>query len=71
MSKVVSKGAVKFHSIMDMARSIAAKSGEPLDRVYIRCYMRLKSGKPASKAYHAKPRKYVRRVVEQVQQIGA
>lgn len=65
MSKVVTKGAVKFNSIMDMARSIAAKSGEPLDRVYIRLWKRLEAGKVASKAYHTKPRKYVRRVVEE------
>lgn len=70
MSKVVAKGAVKFKSIRAMARSVAAKTGEPMERVYIRLYKRLDAGKPASEAYHAKPRKYVRSVVVE-QHIGA
>ena len=69
MSIVVKKGAVKFNSIRDMARSIAAKTGEPVDRVYIRLWKRLEAGKPASSAYAAKTRKYERRKVEQAQQV--
>lgn len=62
MSIVIAKGAVKFKSLRAMARSLSTKTGEPEDRVYIRMYMRLRKGKPASKAYHEKPRKYVRRI---------
>lgn len=61
MSIVIAKGAVKFGSIKAMARSVAAKSGEPESRVYIRLWKRLKAGKVPSKAYHAKPRVYVRK----------
>ena len=57
----VQKGAVKFNSIMDMAKSHAAKSGEPVQRVYIRLWKRMKHGMNASKAFHNKPRKYTRK----------
>lgn len=59
MSVKVQKGAVKFHSVMDMARSIAEKTGEPVNRVYIRTWKRLKeAGKSGSQAFHAPKRKY-------------
>lgn len=58
MSVQVQKGAVKYHSIRDMAVSLAAKTGEPVDRVYIRLYMRMRAGKNASKAFHTPKRKY-------------
>lgn len=61
MSIVVNKGAVKFQSIRAMARSIAEKTQEPEDRVYIRLWKRLNHGKSASTAYHLKPRHYNRK----------
>lgn len=71
MSHVVQKGAVKFNSIMDMARSLAAKTNEPVSRAYIRIYKRMKAEKSASVAFHQKPRQYVRKVQEQVQSQAA
>ena len=62
MSVQVQKGAVKFESIKAMAVSLAAKTGEPMERVYIRLYMRMRSGKNASKAFHQVKRKYNRKV---------
>lgn len=58
MSVQVQKGAVKFNSIRDMANSLASKTGEDANRVYMRLYMRMRSGKNASKAFHQKARKY-------------
>lgn len=58
----VQKGAVKFESIKAMAASLAAKTGEPEGRVYIRLYMRMRAGKNASKAFHQVKRKYNRKV---------
>lgn len=58
MSVQVTKGAVKFNSIRAMAETLAAKTGEPVNRVYIRLYMRMRAGKNASKAFHAPKRKY-------------
>lgn len=59
MSVKVQKGAVKFNSIMDMARAISAKTGEPVGRVYIRTWKRMKEAqKSASVAFHAPKRKY-------------
>lgn len=61
MSVQVQKGAVKFNSIRDMANSLASKTGEPVNRVYIRLWKRMNSGKTSSVAFHAKPRKYVKK----------
>lgn len=54
----IQKGAVKFNSIRAMARTLAAKTGEPEARCYMRLYMRLRMGKNASKAFHAPARSY-------------
>ena len=63
----VQKGAVKFNSIMDMARSQALKTGEPVQRVYIRLWKRMKeANKSGSQAFHTPTRKYVRQEQEQV-----
>lgn len=61
MSIQVNKGAVKFHSIKDMAVALAAKTNEPVSRCYIRIYKRMEAGMTASQAFHAKPRKYVKK----------
>lgn len=58
MSNPVNKGAVKFKSIRAMARSLAAKTGENEDKVYIRLYMRLRMGQNASQAFHKPAREY-------------
>lgn len=63
----VQKGAIKFNSIRDMAKVLSAKTGEPEARVYIRLYMRMRANKSASQAFHAKPRKYVRKTINQEQ----
>lgn len=54
----ISKGAVKFKSIRAMARSIAAKTNEPENKVYMRLYMRLRMGTNVSQAYHKPARPY-------------
>lgn len=58
----VQKGAVKFKSIRAAAESLSVKTGEPVNRVYMRTYMRLRFGQSASKAFHTKPRKYQKKV---------
>lgn len=58
----VKKGAVKFNSIRKMAETLAAKTGEPVNRVYMRLYMRMRAGKNASVAFHKPKRKYVMKV---------
>ncbi len=59
MSIQVNKGAVKFKSIAAMARSVAAKTGEPVSRVYIRVWKRINElGMSASEAYHNEARSY-------------
>ena len=58
MSVQVKKGAVKFNSIKAMAVALAAKTGEPVERVYIRLYQRMRAGMNASKAFHVPARKY-------------
>lgn len=62
MSVKVQKGAVKFNLIKDMARVQAARTGEPVDRVYIRLYQRMRAGMNASKAFHIPARKYVQTI---------
>lgn len=61
MTKMVNvqMGAVKFHSIRDMAASLANKTGEPVERVYMRLYMRMRAGKKAGTAFQKPKRKYV------------
>lgn len=59
MSVAIQYGAVKYKSIRAAAEAIAAKSGEPVGRVYIRLYMRKRMG--TAKLW-SKPRKYTRRV---------
>lgn len=59
MSVSIKYGAVKFKSIRAAAESIAAKTGEPVNRVYIRLYMRKRNG--AKKPLWSKPRKYNRK----------
>lgn len=59
MSVQVNKGAVKFKSIRAMARSVAAITGEPVSRVYIRVWKRINElGFTVSEAYHMEARKY-------------
>jgi hypothetical protein len=72
MSKAISLGKKKksFNSIMEAAKLQASASGEPVQRVYIRLWKRLNSGKPVASALKSPPRPYVRKVVEQ-QQVGA
>lgn len=57
----VQKGAVKFESIKAMAVSLAAKTGEDVNKVYIRLYMRMRSGKNASQSFHKPTRKYLKK----------
>lgn len=73
MSIAISLGTKKksFNSIMEAAKVAAAASGEPVERVYIRMYMRMRAGKKPVTAMKQKPRKYVRKSVEQVQHVGA
>lgn len=59
----IQKGAVKFNSIRAMARTLAAKTGEPESRVYIRLWKRMNAGKNASVAFHAPTRTYNRNEV--------
>ena len=68
MSKAISLGTKKksFKSIMEAAKVVASQTGENLDRVYIRLYMRMRSGKKPVTAMKQAPRKYVKR--EQVEQ---
>ena len=68
MSKAISLGTKKksFKSIMEAAKVVAASSGEPVSRVYIRMWKRLHSGQKVCSAMKQAPRKYVRR--EQVEQ---
>lgn len=54
----VQKGAVKFVSIRAMAEAAAKVSDEPVNKVYMRLYMRMRMGQNASKAFHRKARKY-------------
>jgi len=72
MSKQISLGKKKksFNSIMEAAKVVAAQTGEPLDRVYIRLYMRMRSGKKPVTAMNKAPRKYVRRLVVTEQHVA-
>lgn len=54
----VQMGAIKFNSIRAMAVKLAAKTGEPVSRCYMRLYMRMRAGKKAGTAFQKKARKY-------------
>jgi len=73
MSRKISLGKKKksFNSIMEAAKLVASQTGEPTQRVYIRLWKRMNSGKKVATALKTPPRPYVRKVVEQVQQVGA
>lgn len=64
MSVAINYGAVKFTSIKAAAVAMAAKTGEPVGRVYIRLYMRKRN--QSVKPLWSKPRKYVKQNVEAV-----
>lgn len=49
-------GSVTFKSIRAAAEAMAAKTGEPVDRVYMRLYMRKRN--QAKKPLWSKARKY-------------
>lgn len=70
--KTLSLGTKKksYNSIMEAAKVVAASNNEPVERAYIRLYMRLRASKKPVTAMKAAPRKYVRRNVEVVQQVG-
>lgn len=51
-----------FKSLKEAARKVAEKTGEPENRVYIRMYMRLRSGKSAVVAMNKAPRQYNRQM---------
>lgn len=50
---------------MEAAKVVAAQTGEPTSRVYIRVWKRLHSGKSVRQAVVTAPRKYVRQVEQQ------
>ena len=62
MSNQIKFGSVKFKSIAAAAKA-AQKKNPALS--YMTIYMRLRAGKKVGSALQAKPRTYVRRVVEQ------
>ena len=71
MSRKISLGTKKktFNSIMEAAKVVAAQTGEPIERSYMRLYMRMRVGKKPVTAMKAPARKYVRKhMVEQ--QVG-
>lgn len=55
---MVQSGAVKFKSVRKAAEAVAAKTGEPVQRVYMRLYMRLRAGVASGTAVQKKARKY-------------
>lgn len=55
---IVQMGAIKFNSIRDMAKSVASKTGEDVNKVYMRIYMRMRAGQKAGTAFQKKARKY-------------
>ncbi len=66
MSVQVNYGAVKYSSIKAAAVAMAKKSGEPVERVYIRLYMRKRNG---NKLW-SKPRKYVKKETQTINQLN-
>lgn len=56
MSVSINYGAVKFKSIRAAAEAVASKTGEPVERVYMRLYMRKRND--AKKPLWSKARKY-------------
>jgi len=71
MSKAISLGKKKksFNSIMEAARLVTAQTGEPVERVYIRMWKRMNSGKSVKVAMTKPPRQYVRKQIVE-QQVG-
>lgn len=68
MSKAIKFGAIKFKSIKSAVKSAQKKHPE---LSYMTIYMRIRSGKAVGSALQSKPRKYVKRPVEEVvQQLG-
>ncbi len=69
MSVKISLGTKKksFNSIMEAAKLVAAQTGEPESRVYIRFWKRINAGKKVASALKSPPRQYVRKIVEQQQ----
>lgn len=65
MSKQISLGTKKksFKSIMEAAKLVAAQTGEPVQRVYIRLWKRLHSGKPVRQAVTKAPRPYMKKQI--------
>lgn len=62
MSNQIKFGAIKFKSITAAAKAAQKKNPE---LKFMTIYMRLRAGKSVGSALQAKPRKYVRRVIEQ------
>lgn len=60
MSVQVSTGNKKksYPSIKAAAAVVAASTGEPVERVYIRLYMRMRAGEKPATAMKRKARKY-------------
>lgn len=63
MSRKISLGTKKksFNSIMEAAKVVAAQTGEPVQRVYLRFYMRLRAGKPVKQALYKSARPYIKK----------
>lgn len=73
MSVKISMGTKKksYPSIVAAALAQCNKTGENFKTVYMRAYMRMRAGVKPVTAMSKPARKYVRRNVEQVQQVGA
>lgn len=52
-----------YPSIMAAAEATAATTGEPVKKIYMRMYMRLRAGKKAVTAVKQHARKYVKKSV--------
>lgn len=59
MSVQVQYGAVKYPSIKAAASAVAKQTGEPVERAYIRLYMRKRAGKKL----WSKARKYTKQTI--------
>lgn len=68
MSVKLSLGTKKksYTSIREAAKVVAANTGEPVERIYMRMYMRMRAGMKPVTAMHKAPRKYVRQQNEAV-----
>lgn len=65
MSVKISLGAKKksFKSIREAAEVVASQTGEKVERVYMRLYMRLRAGKTVASAVKAPARKYTLKAI--------